>query len=194
MNRRLAYLVLGILLLVGAAFFALGTAVFLVPGVTTGNATSNAGYAAFSGACTAALAIPAVLFLYFYRQAAEREKGQQMLVMLLRTVQEAPVREIAEKIGRTPSETESLIAKAVAEGQVHGYIDRRAGKWVATAVETPAPGPVPQVIIQPPSAPAYAPSATTGPPETRYCRECGSLIERVPGQTFWKCTYCGNVQ
>src|SRR6266487_2054235 len=158
--KPVTYLVLGVLLVLGAAFWGLMTAVFVVTPSIGGE--SSTPVAAVSGACTAIFAVPA-------------------------------------RVGKTPEEAEVLISQAVSKNLVQGYIDPRERKFVATALTSLGPGQIPQIVIQAPpptmaAPPPPAPSSPIGQPDVRYCRECGTRIERVPGQPYWKCPACGNVQ
>lgn len=192
--KKTVQLILGILAAIGAAFWALMVVAFAVMPPAD---TSGTPYVAFSAACVVVFAVPAILFLYLYQQAKKREATSLTVTALLRSVREIPVQDVARRVGKTPEETEVLISQAISEGKVQGYLDRAHGKFLAMAWGAIGPGQVPQIIIQAPPAQAVAaPIAPppTGSPDVRFCRECGSRIERPPGQTYWKCPACGNVQ
>lgn len=186
--KKTSYLILGILCIVAAVFWGLMIAAFALVPI---EGTSGAPYVAFSTACTLVFAVPAVVLLYLYQQAKKREAAYTSIEALLRSVREIPVQDVAARIPGTPEEAELLISKLIAEGKVQGYLDRGRGKFVAMAWGAIGPGQVPQIIIQAPPAPTPQP---TGAPDVRFCRECGTRIERPPGQTYWKCPACGNVQ
>jgi len=195
--KPVTYLVLGVLLLLGAAFWGLMTAVFVVtPSIGGESATP---VAAVSGACTAIFAVPAIVVVYLYRQTKRRDETLETVGALLRSVREIPVAQVAARVGKTPEEAEVLISQAVSKNLVQGYIDPRERKFVATALTLLGPGQIPQDVIQAPpptmaAPPPPAPSPPIGQPDVRYCRECGTRIERVAGQPYWKCPACGNVQ
>lgn len=192
--KKSAYLILGILGAIGAAFWALMVVAFLLmPPVDT----SGTPYAAFSAACLLVFAVPAFLFLYLYQQAKKREATLETVTALLRSVREIPVQDVAKRVKRTPEETEVLISQAISDGKVQGYLDRAHGKFQAMAWGAMGPGGVPQIVIQAPPAPAPAAPVVAPPvgtPDVRFCRECGTRIMRPPGQTYWKCPACRNVQ
>lgn len=189
--KKTTYLILGVLCVIGAAFWALAVAAFLtVPPADT----SGLPYVAFSAACLVVFAVPAVLFLYLFQLAKKREATQLTVTALLRSVREIPVADVARNVGKTPQETEILISQAISEGKVQGYLDRAHGKFLAMAWGAVGPGQVPQIVIQAPPAAAPAIPPSIGTPDVRFCRECGTRIERPPGQTYWKCPACGNVQ
>src|SRR6266699_2065052 len=195
--KPVTYLVLGVLLLLGAAFCGLMTAVFVVTPSIGGDSTTPV--AAVSGACTAIFAVPAVVVVYLYRQTKRRDETLETVGALLRSVREIPVAQVAARVGKTPEEAEVLISQAVSKNLVQGYIDPRERKFVATALTLLGPGQIPQIVIQAPpptmaAPPPPAPSSPIGQPDVRYCRECGTRIERVAGQPYWKCPACGNVQ
>ena len=194
--KKGTYLIFGILVLAAGLFFVLLTVVAAtVPAL-------GAPAAAVMGACSAIFLVPAAILLYLYWRASAQDKVLQTVGAILRSVREIGVQDVAAKLKKTPAEAEVLISQTVAAGYAQGFLDPREGKFVATAWGAFAPGQVPQIIIQAPSIPqpaypppaAYAPAAPTGPPESRFCRDCGSRIERVPGQEYWKCPHCGNVQ
>jgi hypothetical protein len=197
MKKNVLFLVFGILLLLGGLLFVMTTVVFALD-----PSYGGVGIAAASGACSGVLIIPAAILLYLYWRASAQDKVLQTVGAILRSVREIGVQDVAAKLKKTPAETEVLISQTVAAGYAQGFLEPREGKFVATAWGAFAPGQVPQIIIQAPSIPqpaypppaAYSPAAPTGPPESRFCRECGSRIERVPGQEYWKCPHCGNVQ
>ncbi len=197
MKKNVLFLVFGILLFLGGLVFLMGTIVFALD-----PAYGGVGIAAASGACAGVLIVPAAILLYLYWRASAQDKVLQTVGAILRTVREIRVQDLAAKLKKTPADAEVLISQTVAAGYAQGILDPREGKFVATAWGTLAPGQMPQIIIQAPAmpqamyppAPAYASAPPTGPPESRFCRECGSRIERVPGQEYWKCPHCGNVQ
>lgn len=190
-KHKTIYLILGVLGLLGTAIWALATVVMLaVPPAE--NLESGISYAAFSGACTLVFAVPTIVLLYLYLHSSRREREQLTIVSLLRSGPEISVKEVADRIRKTPDETEVLISKLVSDGTVQGYLERNARKFVAMAIGVMGPGQVPQIVIQAPPAPP--PVAGTGTPERRFCRECGSPIERAPGQSYWQCSHCGNIQ
>jgi len=197
MKKSVLFIVFGILLLLGGLLFLATTLVFV-----TDPSYGGAGVAAFSGVCTAALIVPAAILLYLYWRASAEDKILQTVGAILRSVREIGILDLAAKLRKTPAETEVLVSKTVAAGYAQGILDPREGKFVATAWGTLAPGQMPQIIIQAPPmpqpyyppAPRFGAPPATGPPETRFCRECGSRIEKVPGQEYWKCPHCGNVQ
>ena len=136
-------------------------------------------------------------------KASAHDKVLQTVGAILRSVREIGIQDVAGKVGKTPAETEVLISESIAAGYVQGYVDPREGKFVATAWGAFAPGQMPQIVIQAPATPqaayppSYAPSAAappSGTPESRFCRDCGSRIEKIPGQTYWQCPHCGNIQ
>jgi len=197
MKRKSLYLVFGILLLLGGLVGVLFTVVSAVaPELGTG-------IAIFFGICSAVFLAPAVLLFYLYWRASAHDKVLQTVGAVLRSVREISVQDVATRVGKTPAEAEVLISQSIAEGYAQGFVDPREGKFVATAWGGFAPGQVPQIVIQAPAIPQaaypppYGPSAAappSGPPESRFCRECGSRIEKVPGQTYWQCPHCGNIQ
>ncbi len=195
MKKNVLYLVFGILLLLGGMLFVMATAAFLVD-----PAYGGVGIAAASGACSAVLLAPAAILLFLYWRASAHDKVLQTVGAILRSVREIGVQDVASKLKKTPAEAEVLVSEAVAAGYAQGFVDPREGKFVATAWGAFAPGQVPQIIIQAPAIPQPmypAPvggAPPSGPPESRFCRECGSRIEKVPGQTFWQCPHCGNIQ
>ncbi|TLZ55807.1 MAG: hypothetical protein E6K17_04975 [Methanobacteriota archaeon] len=197
MKRKSLYLVFGILLLLGGLFGLLLTVVAAV------DPQFGAGIALAFGICSGALLVPAVLLFYFYWRASSKDKVLQTVGAILRSVREIGIQDVAGKVGKTPAETEVLISESIAAGYVQGYVDPREGKFVATAWGGFAPVQVPQIVIQAPAMPQaaypppYAPSAAappSGTPESRFCRDCGSRIEKIPGQTYWQCPHCGNIQ
>ena len=198
MKRKSLYLVFAILLLLGGILGILLTVVSAV------SPELGAGIAIFFGVCTAALFAPAAILFYFYWKANARDKVLETVGAILRSVREISVQDVAAKIGKTPAETEVLISQSVAAGHAQGLVDPREGKFIATAWGGFAPGHAPQIVIQaptmpqapypPPYGPGPAAAAPSGPPESRFCRECGSRIEKVPGQTYWQCPHCGNIQ
>lgn len=199
MRKSVLFIVFGILLLLGGLLFLAATIVFM----TDPSYGASTGVAAFSGVCTAVLIVPAALLLYLYWRASAEDKVLQTVGAILRSVREIRILDLAAKLKKTPAEAEVLVSKTVAAGYVQGILDPREGKFVATAWGTLAPGQMPQIIIQappmpqayyPPTGPAFGAPPATGPPESRFCRECGSRIEKAPGQGYWKCPHCGNVQ
>lgn len=196
MKRKTWHLVVGVLLLLATAFWALATVAFFIVGPSDPSISAT-GYIAFSGACTAIFAVPAFLLLYMYRRASSRDKELQKVGAVLRSVREISVRDIAARIGASPAEAEGLISESISEGYAQGYLDPKRGVFVATAWGTFPPGQVPQIVIQAPAAvrpDSAVPRAADGPAEVRYCRECGGRVERIRGADAWKCPHCGNVQ
>ena len=200
MKKNVLFLVFGILLLLGGLLFVTATVVFL-----TDPSYGGVGIAAASGACSGVLVVPAAILLFLYWRASAQDKVLQTVGAILRSVREIGVQDVAAKLKKTPAEAEVLISQTVAAGYAQGFLDPREGKFVATAWGAFAPGQVPQIIIQAPAipqsayppaygAPAYGGAPPSGPPESRFCRECGSRIEKVPGQAFWQCPHCGNIQ
>jgi hypothetical protein len=197
MKRKSLYLIFGILLLLAGLF---GVLLTIASAVTPDLGT---GIAIFFGVCSAGFLAPAVLLFYLYWRASAHDKVLQTVGAVLRSVREISVQDVAKRVGKTPAEAELLISQSIAEGYAQGFVDPREGKFVATAWGGFAPGQVPQIVIQAPAIPqamyppSYGPSAAappSGPPESRFCRECGSRIEKVPGQTYWQCPHCGNIQ
>src|SRR2546426_8677871 len=197
MKRKSLYLVLGILLLLGGLVGVLFTVASAVaPQLGTG-------IAIFFGVCSGVFLAPAVLLFYLYWKASAHDKVLQTVGAILRSVREIGVQDIASRVGKTPAEAEVLISQSIAEGYAQGFMDPREGKFVATAWGGFAPGQVPQIVIQAPAIPqvaypppygAGAPIPLSGPPESRFCRECGSRIEKHPGQAYCQCSHCGNIQ
>ncbi len=198
MKRSVLYLVFGILMILGGLLFLAATVVFFL---SPGN-YGGLGVAATSAVCTGVLIVPAAILLYLYWRSTAEDKVLQTVGAILRSVREIYIQDLAAKLKRTPADTEVLVSKTVAAGYAQGVLDPREGKFTATAWGTLAPGQMPQIIIQAPAMPqaAYPPPPAfgappaTGSPESRFCRECGSRIEKVPGQEYWKCPHCGNVQ
>jgi hypothetical protein len=197
MKRKSLYLTFGILLLLGGLF---GVLLTIASAVTPDLGT---GIAIFFGVCSAGFLAPAVLLFYLYWRASAHDKVLQTVGAVLRSVREISVQDVARRVGKTPADAELLISQSIAEGYAQGFVDPREGKFVATAWGGFAPGQVPQIVIQAPAIPQavypppYAPFAAappSGSPESRFCRECGSRIEKVPGQTYWQCPHCGNIQ
>src|SRR2546425_6894218 len=197
MKRKSLYLVFGILLLLGGLFGLLLTVVAAV------DPQFGAGIALAFGICSGALLVPAVLLFYFYWRASSKDKVLQTIGAILRSVREIGIQDVAGKVGKTPAETEVLISESIAAGDVQGFVDPREGKFVATAWGAFAPGQGPQIVIQAPPMPQaaypppFGPSAAappSGTPESRVCPDCGSPIEEIPGQTYWQCPHCGNIQ
>lgn len=193
-------LVLGIFLLIGAALFLLATTGFLVGTSTT---PPDPGLAAVSGTCTAIFAIPGVLLLVVYRRAARRDERTAALAAILQNMREVAIADVARTLQETPAETIVLMSEAIAAGRVHGYIDSQSGKFVAWQWGSmPPPVPPPTGPPQPaashsapaPPGPPPVPTPTPVPTEPRFCRECGSALERVPGQTAYQCPNCGHIE
>ena len=197
MKRKSLYLIFGILLLLGGLFGILLTVVAAL------DPQFGAGIAIAFGICSGAFLAPGVLLFYFYWRASAKDKVLQTIGAILRSVREIGIQDVAGKVGKTPAETEVLISESIAAGYVQGFVDPREGKFVATAWGAFAPGQVPQIVIQAPAMPQaaypppFGPSAAappSGTPESRFCRDCGSRIEKTPGQTYWQCPHCGNIQ
>ncbi len=193
MHHKSVPLVLGILLLIGAAFF-LVAAIGLAVGTST--TPADPGVAAVSAVCTAILAIPGAVLLVLYRQWTRKDSQVRTVVAILASVREISIAEVAQGIQATPAQTIVLVSDAIASGQVHGYVDPQAGKFITIASGTSRPP-----FLAPPIAPPVAPPATPPAPAPqvppivpRFCRECGSLLERVPGQTGYACPNCGHVE
>ena len=187
------YLVLGILLLIGGIVFGLATLAFVMspPG------TYGADIEAVAGACAGIQLIPALILLYLWRVTSVKVREMDTLAAILRTVREVSVEDVAKQFHRTRQEAEILITQAVAEGHVQGYIDGREGKFVSAAwagAAVPPPPPVGMPAPPFPAVPVLPTPTSSGTPEMRYCRECGSRVERIPGRNAWQCPSCGNIQ
>src|SRR5436190_238295 len=197
MKRKSLYLIFGILLLLCGLAGVLFTIVSAVaPELGTG-------IAIFFGICSGVFLAPAIVLFYLYWRASAQDKVLQTVGAVLRSVREISVQDVASRVGKTPAEAEVLISQSIAEGYAQGFVDPREGKFVATAWGGFAPGQVPQIVIQAPAIPQtaypppYGPAAgapPTGTPESRFCRDCGIRIEKTPGQTYWQCPHCGNIQ
>jgi len=191
-GRRTLYLVFGILLMLGGLF-----GVTLTLAAATMTDIGPYGTAAFA-VCTAGFVAPAVGLFYIYWRASARAKLYQEVGAILRSVRDVSVRDVAVKIGKTPAETELLIARTVAEGYAQGYVDPQKGMFVATAWGGFAPGQTPQIIVNAPpiAQPFYIPQPIYAPPAPLQvqvireivkvpCRYCGALVEttaiRCPG-------------
>jgi len=181
-----SHLVLGILLLLGASFWALVMlAVLTVPPVDDSSSVSSS--APLFAVCTAAFAVPAIISLYTYSTALRRLRDLEIVAVLLRSGPEIRLKDVAAHIGKSVEETDLLVSRAVSEGLARGFVDHDEKKFVAAAI-----GP-----IGPPRGPTTPIPATPGPPastEMRFCRICGGRVEPVPGQAAYRCTRCGNLQ
>lgn len=197
MKRKGLYLIFAILLLGGGVLGVLFAVVSVI------EPTLGSGPAVFFGICSGAFFAPAVILFYLYWKSSGHDKVLQTVGAILRSVREITVQDVAKRVGKTPADAEVLISQSIAAGYAQGFVDPREGKFVATAWGGFAPGLVPQIVIQAPAIPqaAYSPpygpgspAPPSGPPESRFCRECGSRIEKVPGQAYWQCPHCGNIQ
>lgn len=172
MRKSDLYLVFGILLLLGGLLFVTATAMFLAD-----PSYGDPGIAAGSGVCSTILVVPAAILLFLYWRASAQDKVLRTVAAFLRSVREISVQDVAARLEKTPAEAELLISQAVAAGYAQGFLDLREGKFVSTAWGVFGGG-------APPS----------GPPGSQFCRECGTRIEKAPGQGFWQCPHCGNIQ
>jgi hypothetical protein len=191
-TARTLYLVLGILLSVGAALFALATAAFF----TSPRGTYTTDIQVGAGVCAGIQAVPAVILFYFWRATSRKVQQMDTLLAILRSVREVAADDVAKQIHRTTSETELMISQAISEGSVRGYLDptehRFISTWSGMGVAAPPPVIMPSSAVS--GAPVFPPTAGTGTPEVRYCRECGHPAERIPGRNTWQCSNCGNIQ
>lgn len=185
MPPKTTSLVLGIVLLVGAAFFLVAMVGFLAG---TGSSSPDPGLAAFSATCMAIFAVPGLLSLLIYRRSTLMEQRTTAVAMLLQNVREVSIGDVARTIRETPSETVVLVNAAIASGRLRGYINPQAGTFVNAQLGAVSP---PWVAATAPG-PAAMPSEV--PFEPRFCRECGSSIERTGAGPTYRCATCGHVE
>lgn len=192
MAGKPSFLVAGILLLFGAAL-----ALIAVLGSLIGTASNppDVGLASFSAACGTLLGIFGLGLVLLYRQKARHDARLEMVVAVLEHVTEISVAEVARTIHATPAEIIALITDAIQLGRVSGYLDPRDGRFVRTVPGFPG-SPAPShgiVAAYPPTvAPAVAASSPADTIEPRFCRECGSRIQRSPDSSGFLCPNCGH--
>jgi hypothetical protein len=187
MKKRSLYLLLWILLLMPTLFGVLATVVVAAaPGEF-----ANAPWAfALFGVCTGGFAIPTVLFFLLWRKESKRIGQLEAVGAILRAYREIPIADLARQIGKDPAQAERAAAEAVAAGFAQGWVDRQRAIFYSGAVATygaPTPSYTPPqtiVVVQP----------SAQPQEARYCRECGTRMNRIQGTASWQCPSCGNVQ
>lgn len=187
MKKTSLYLVLWILFLMPTLFGVLATVVVAASPVTF---ASTPWAVAFFGVCTGGFAIPTVLFFLFWRKETKRIGQLEAVGAILRAYREIPIADLARQLGKEPAYAERAAAEAVAAGFAQGWIDRERAVFYSGAVamygsQSPSFAPPQTVVVVQPSA---------QPDEARYCRECGSRVNRIPGSASWQCPSCGNTQ
>ena len=184
MKRTTLYLALWILGCLATIFGLLSTAVV----ATEPALFQPAGLAlAFFSVCTIVFALPTVVFFLLWRREAKRRDQLEAVGAILRGYRELPVAELAKRLNKGPAEAEALAAAAVSAGYAQGYVDRATATFMSGAVY-PAQVAAPPVVLASPTA------AVTPTVENRFCRECGTRVNRIPGTNSWQCPACGNVQ
>ena len=125
MKAERAYLALALVGLCGAGFLVGATVLALATG------PQNAVLAPASAICAVAFVVPGLAFYTIWRRARIREMGLEQVGALLQSYRVVRVDEMAGKLGKSPDDTEQLMALAIAGGYARGRLDAKTGWFVA---------------------------------------------------------------
>ena len=181
MTRRIPYLIAGVVLLFLAALASLA-----VVGALVGTSTNprDVGLAVASAACGSVLGFLGLGALLLYRQGVRHDSRLATVIAVLQHVDEVRIEEVAQTIHATPAETTTLIAEAIQQGSVPGYIDPRNQRFLRFAAGFPgtvaagSPNPAPSLPL-------------VGSGQIRFCRECGTNVKQTSDGIF-RCPNCGH--
>jgi hypothetical protein len=115
-----AYLVLGVLLLIGG-----------VLGITAETVAGSPAYFVWGLVlCGGAGVAPGLVLLVLGWKARIEEKQLVEFSSWVRTYRRIPMNDLAKNLGKTRFETEKILAKTVDRGLAHGVIDRSTDEFV----------------------------------------------------------------
>jgi hypothetical protein len=161
------FFVLGIIGLVGSLIVAIPGIGYLV-GIGPEDYNEEEKYEAglnILGICTPIVLIPSLVFFLIGFSGYRKNKKLRDVADILRLYRSMHISELAERLGKSRPETETVIFDCINEGLIQGYIDPGSKKFIVTEPPLPAPQMVPgPVAVYPNMPPPPMPPPVPPPP------------------------------
>jgi hypothetical protein len=116
------------------------------------------------GICTPIVLIPSLLFFLIGFRGYRKNKRARDVADILRLYRSMHISELAERLGKSRPETETIVFDCVNDGLIQGYIDPGSKRFIVTEPPQPVPQPIPGPVMAYPNMPPPPPIPPPIPP------------------------------